>query len=141
MERIKIFIKKEEIKMTLKDVILAEIEQLRSDLNELEAGSKEYNAKADRLDKLMDKIIRMDEFDSKQECEVQQFNIEHELKRAQANEERKDRTIKNILQGLAIALPLGVTIWGTHKSIKFEQEGTITTIMGRGFIQKLLPKK
>lgn len=127
--------------MTLENMIMEEIESLRSELPKLEAGSKEYNAKAERLDKLMDKIIRMDEFNSKQACEIEQLNVDNEMKREQMDEERKDRIVRNVLQGLGIVLPLGVTIWGTCKSIKFEQEGTITTIMGRGFIQKLLPKK
>ena len=29
----------------------------------------------------------------------------------------------------------------TLTSLKFEEEGTVTTIVGRGFVNKLLPKK
>ena len=59
----------------------------------------------------------------------------------QMEEEKKDRWIKNGLAAAGIIIPTLVTIWGTVKSIKFEETGTITTIMGRGFINKLLPKK
>ena len=55
-------------------------------------------------------------------------------------EEKKDRLIKNILTGAGIIIPLGVTVWGTLKTLKFEEEGTVTTLMGRGFINKLFPK-
>lgn len=116
--------------MTIEDIIYEEIEKLKDEMEGLKPDSKEYEAKAKRLDSLMDKAIDMGK-----------FNVEREDKLIQQDEEKKDRMVKNVLQGLGIGLPLLVTIWGTHKSIKFEQEGTITTIMGRGFIQKLLPKK
>ena len=60
---------------------------------------------------------------------------------AQLESERKDRIIKNCISIAGIIIPVIVTIWGTKKSFEFEKEGTITTIMGRGFINKLLPKK
>ena len=116
--------------MTIENLIMEEINKLNGELEYLEVGSKEYESKVKRLDSLMDKAIEMGK-----------FNIEREDKMVQMDEEKKDRIVKNILNGLGIVLPLGVTIWGTVKSIKFEQEGTITTIMGRGFINKLLPKK
>ena len=56
-------------------------------------------------------------------------------------EEKKDRLVKNCISIGGIVLPVAVTIWGTLKSLKFEESGTVTTIMGRGFINKLLPKK
>ena len=67
--------------------------------------------------------------------------IEVEFKRQEMNEERKDRWIKNGIAALSVIVPTAVTVWGTIKTIEFEKEGTITTIMGRGFINKLLPKK
>lgn len=63
------------------------------------------------------------------------------LKKKQFEDEKKDRLIKNCISIAGIIIPIIVTIWGTKKSFEFEKEGTITTIMGRGFINKLLPKK
>ena len=56
-------------------------------------------------------------------------------------DEKKDRLIRNCISAAGIIIPSLLTIWGTFKTFKFEQEGTVTTIMGRGFINKLLPKK
>ena len=67
--------------------------------------------------------------------------IEASLKRAQMEEDRKDRRVKNGIAIGGIVLPLAVTIWGTFKTFRFEETGTITTMMGRGFINKLIPKK
>ena len=79
---------------------------------------------------MFDKKIEMDKVESEQL-----------IKKQQLEDEKKDRLVKNIMTAAGIALPLLVTIWGTKVSLKFEEEGTFTTIMGRGFINKLLPKK
>ena len=115
---------------TVENVILEDINELRDKLEDMEPGSKEYEATAKRLDALMDKAIKMGE-----------FNIEQNIKLQQMDEDRKDKLVKNILAAAGIVLPVGATIWGTLKSLKFEETGTVTTIMGRGFINKLLPKK
>lgn len=116
--------------MTIEELLFEEIEKLKDELDEAEPGSKEYEAKANRLDRLMSQAI-----------EIGKFNVEHEDKQALMNEDKKDRLVKNLLSAAGIVLPIIVTVWGTKASFKFEQEGTVTTIMGRGFINKLLPKK
>ncbi|MBO5906197.1 MAG: hypothetical protein J6Q84_07255 [Kiritimatiellae bacterium] len=66
--------------------------------------------------------------------------FENSLKAKQAESEDKDRLIRNIIAVTGIVVPSLITIWGTLKSLKFEETGSVTTIMGRGFINKLLPK-
>ena len=63
------------------------------------------------------------------------------LKMQQFEDEKKDRWVRNAISAAGVVLPILVTIWGTKVSLEFEKEGTFTTIMGRGFIQKLLPRK
>lgn len=74
------------------------------------------------------------------ESEVQ-AEFERKLKLKQIQEDRTDRWIKNGIAIAGIILPIGLSVWGTFKSFEFEKEGTITTIMGRGYINKLIPKK
>ena len=70
-----------------------------------------------------------------------QAKLDYDLKVKQIEEEKKDRLVKNCLTAAGIVIPVWVTIWGTLKTLEFEKTGTVTTIMGRGFINKLLPKK
>ena len=116
--------------MSVEDLIMEEIEKLTEELEGLKAGTDEYKAVADRLDKLMSKAIEMGK-----------VNIEAEQKAKEMEDERTDRLIRNGISIAGIVLPVAVTIWGTIRSLKFEENGTVTTIMGRGFINKLLPKK
>lgn len=116
--------------MNMEALLHKEIESQFECLNDLEAGSKEYETTVDGLAKLMDRAI-----------EIDKLNIEHDEKEDLANEERKDRWIKHAINIASIVIPTLVTIWGTKASFRFEKEGTITTIMGRGFINKMIPKK
>jgi hypothetical protein len=93
------------------------------------------------------------EFEKKRlELDTKKVDLEHEdktkdrdadtsFKTKQLEDDNKDKIIRNGIAIAGIVIPVLVTIWGTKKSFEFEKEGTITTIMGRGFINKLLPKK
>lgn len=125
------------IKTLLDDEIREEIENLK----DVEAGTDKHKAAVDALTKLLDRSIEMDKNDIEATDRYDRQTSETELKQKQIEDERKDRIVKNVLTGISVIGGFGLTIWGTCKSIKFEETGTITTIMGRGFIQKLLPKK
>lgn len=124
------------VETVLCKVIYKELEELEND----NLGAEERKAKVDEVTKLMDRaseIVRLD-IDAEDKAEARKF--EQELKLKQHKEETIDRWIRNGLTLTGIVLPLMVTIWGTKASFEFEKEGTITTAMGRGFLNKLLPK-
>ena len=116
--------------MKIQTLLNEEIEAEFEKLKDMEKGTEEYKTTVDGLTKLVEKSN-----------EMTKFEIEHDEKVKQMKEEKKDRVIKNVLTACGIIVPTIVTIWGTKASFEFEKEGTITTIMGRGFINKLLPKK
>ena len=125
------------VKALLNDEIEDEIEQLRK----VELGSDQHKIAADALAKLLDKSIEMDKLDLEYQDRFEAREAENELKQKEIEDEKKDRKVKNIITGVSEIGGFALTVWGTCKSIKFEETGSFTTIMGRGFIQKLLPKK
>lgn len=127
--------------MNVETLLYVEIEALFEKLGTLTPGSDEHKAVTEELAKLMDRAIEIERVnnDCRDKAEIREN--EKALKEKQFEDEKRDRLVKNILTAAGIVLPLAVTIWGTMVSLKFEEEGTFTTIMGRGFIQKLLPKK
>ena len=127
--------------MSIETLLIDEIETDFEKLRDLDPTSKEYQTAVDSLTKLMDRAIEMDKNENDCKAKAAAQEEEQRLKEQELADERKDRLIKNIMGAAGIVLPLLVTIWGTKASLKFEEEGTVTTIMGRGFIQKLLPKK
>lgn len=110
----------------LEDDVVSEMKKLRT----TPYDDKNYGTVSSTVDMLTSKKIELIKFESEQR-----------LKEQQLKDEKKDRLVKNVLTGAGIVLPIIVTIWGTKVSMEFEEEGTFTTIMGRGFINKLLPKK
>ena len=120
--------------------------------NELEAldstkkGSEEYKAIVDGIVKLTDRAIEFEklamEEEEKKEArkrEEEDRKREYELKLQQMAEQRKDRWINLGLTAAGIILPLWMTRWGIIRSLEFEKEGTITTVMGNGLFRNLIP--
>lgn len=131
-------------KMEIYYLLQEQIEGGLEGLGNIEIGSEEYKTAIDGITKLVDREIELKKLDSASDDKRHQRLLEikdRELDRARYESEEKDRQIKNVLTAAGIIIPTIVTIWGTFKSFQFEKEGSITTIMGRGFINKLLPKK
>lgn len=93
-------------------------------------NSDEYKDKVKTIADLSDRVI-----------ELERIEEESKNKERILEAENKGRWIDRAISLAGIVLPLGCTVWGTLKSLKFEKEGTVSTIIGRGFINKLLPKK
>ena len=127
--------------MKIEKLLHDEIQNEFEELKKMQLGGEEYRTTIDGLTKLVDRAVEIDKFNAEYQEKVDAREIENNLKMKQMADERKDRIWKNILTGLGIGVPAGLTIWGTLKSLKFEETGTVTTMMGRGFINKLLPKK
>lgn len=127
--------------MTTEKLLHEEIVNGFTNLNELEVGTEKREKAVNELTKLVDRAIEIDKLNIEHEEKVKNREIEIDFRNRQMAEERKDRIVRNSIAAAGIVIPSLITIWGTVKSLRFEQEGTVTTIMGRGFINKLLPKK
>lgn len=123
--------------MKFEKMLHDEIESEFECLQDIEFGSDEYKAGIDGVGKLIDKAIDLKRVEA--DCENKSKDLE--LRIQQAKDENKNQWIKDGISIAGIVVPTLVTIWGTVKTFKFEEEGSITTNIGRGFIQKLLPKK
>ena len=127
--------------MSVKTLIVEEIQDEIKELNKMEVGSDTYKTTVDGVTKLADRFIEIEKLEIDREFKASNQSIDEGLKLAEMENEKKDRLIKNCLTGLSIITGVGLTVWGTIKSLKFEEEGTVTTIVGIGFNNKLLPKK
>ena len=110
-------------------------------LKSLTPGTDEYHKAAKGIGELVDRAVELEKANIEAKMQLEKQKTENELKEKEMEAERKDRLIKNGIAAAGVVLPICVTVWGTLKSFEFERDGTITTIMGRGFINKLLPKK
>ena len=127
--------------MLIENLLEVEIDSEFEKLSEMEVGSEKYKTTIDGLTKLLDRSIELEKISNEQDDREMTRINEESFRRVQLESEKKDRLIKNCLTATGIVIPSIITIWGTLTSLKFEAEGTITTAIGRGFSNKLLPKK
>lgn len=127
--------------MTIEELLIDELDAEFQTLRTAKVGSEEHKAAGDMLVKLLDRKIEMDKVENDAKDKAAARESEERMKQKQFEDDKKDRLVKNTIAVAGIVLPIMLTIWGTKVSLKFEEEGTFTTIMGRGFINKLLPKK
>ena len=128
----------------IKEKLDEEIQSLLDNLGGLNKGSNEYQAVLDDVSKLIDKRNDIDKLDLEQaKYKLSEKSEEYKVdKDKELNEyNKKNQIISHAISIGTIVIPVLVTVWGTYKTLKFEETGTVTTIMGRGFINKLIPKK
>lgn len=118
-----------EIKTLLKEEVASEIQEL----HKMEVGSEQYKTTVEGLVKLTDRVIEMEKIEDHREDE----NVRIEMHAEEIRERKIDNAVKNTLTGVGILANCGLAVWGTCKSLKFEETGTITTGAGKEFFKKL----
>lgn len=116
--------------MEIETLLHQEIAKELDDLKHLDVGTEEHKSTVDGVTKLMDRAI-----------EMEKLGHEREEKEAQVRRDERNRVFQHILTFAGIALPLVVSTWGTLKILKFEETGTVTSLIGRGYANKMIPKK
>lgn len=125
------------IKTLLEEEIRSEIEML----GKHEPASAEYKALVDGVTRLTEQYNNLEKTNNdKYDKEDARYN-EMRVKDAELAMERKDRLVKNWLTGFSIGGGFVMTAVGAWATFKFEETGTVTSLIGRGFINRLLPKK
>ena len=134
-----------------KEALDGEISTELEVLDSMETNSEDYKIMVEGLTKLIDKSMELEkiEISKAQEAEKiknegEKIKLETEKIKFEAEQAKTNKIFQWIGYGISaagIVIPVAVTIWGTKVTLNFEKEGTVTTIMGRGFINKLLPKK
>ena len=104
--------------MDLKTLLREQIERESEHLSKLEVGTEEYCKSQDRLNILEDKMTDLVKFD----------------------DTKKDRTIKNVIEGVKTAGGIVLPVIGLVAITAFEKNDSFTTSL-RGFVNCFIPKK
>ena len=127
--------------MDIENLLDEEIKEQFGGLSKIEIGSDSYKTTVDGLAKLIDRSIELKKIESEREFKEESRAIDTRLKNRQLTDEKLNNYIKNGLTAAGLIVTTGLTVWGTVKTFKFEEDGTITSTIGRGFVNKLLPRK
>lgn len=127
--------------MSVRSLLKKEIESELATLEDMDLGSDECKVAIDGVTKLIGTLNEMDKLEFEYQDRSESREHEKELKMKEMKDERNDRIVKNLITIGTFAGGVALTVWGTYKTFKFEETGTVTSMIGRGFINKLLPKK
>ena len=121
-----------------------EIERELDAMYDMEVGSQEHTAAVRNLKELGVLVIDMRRLDVDEEDKSARRDAEERAREAEEHNKSEDRkaewkhrVINYILSAFSIGLPLVVVVWGTKKSFKFEEVGTISSQGGREIFKKL----
>lgn len=121
-------------KTLLRDEFKSEMEEL----SHIEVGTEQYKIAVDGITKLADRLIEIDKIDQDRQERIENREIETELKLMQIKEDRKDRRVKNIISAVGTGGGIGLAVWGTITSLKFDKEDIISTTLGRDWVKKTI---
>ena len=127
--------------MRIEDLLKREICNDLEVLSELDLGTDEYKAGADIVTKLIEREIELRRLEIERQEKVESRKAENDFRMKQIKENRVDRIIGYVINVAGIVVPVVVTIWGTGVTLRFEQEGVVTTTAGRHFWKRWFPNK
>lgn len=120
--------------MTYKELLDNEISEKIEALSVLEAGSDEHKATVDELTKLMDRSIELEKLEvnvAEKAKDREQTKLDTELKKEQLANDQKDKKFGRWTSVISIVVPVGVAIWGTLYTTKWEKTDTLTSTAGK----------
>lgn len=111
----------------LKQQLSSEFKTQLENLGKTDVGSDEYKVATDGVTKVADRII-----------EIEKIENEQALKAQQVKDDKRDKIIRNVIEGTKVVGGFGLAAWAFVASMNFEKEGTLTTQGGRSAINQLL---
>jgi hypothetical protein len=131
---------KGEIYMNAETRLYDEIETLNDKLLTLTPGTDEYDKVFKEYTALLDRAIELHRIEADTEDKAAARESAQALEIQKAKGEKGNRIVQAVINVVGIVLPVVLTVWGTNKSLKFEEEGTVTTTAGRNFMSRLFRK-
>ena len=139
-----------EVKADDRNLKMKEIEndaELRKEqiLIDKEAKSEDRNLKAKQIE--TDAELRREQMTTEQESKskdrdlkAKEIETDATLRREQMLTDKKLKRSDRIGNFMGVVIPAGVTVWGVIKTLTFEEEGIVKSLVTKGLIQKIIPK-
>lgn len=122
----------------IKSLLKKEIEAEFLELEKMQIGTDDYKTSVDGITKMIDKSIEISKIEADIDSKKEALDVETDLELKKQKNEHFNKMIVNILSGASIVSGVALTIWGTYKTLKFEETGTVTTTAGRNFINSVV---
>ena len=88
-----------------------------------------YKIAMEDRDKIRTELIKIEQMKNEERTQIEQ----------QKNDSKKD-FIKNTISTITFGITTIVSIYTINKTFKFDQEATVTSTLGRGILNSVIPK-
>lgn len=117
-----------------------ELEHQVSEMKRYEVGSKEYETAAKAISVLHNIIQESKKLEIDTDMKNITLENEYDVKSKQADENKRNRLWNTVVEIGGIVIPAVITIWGTKTTLRFEADGTPTSITSRSILPRLFKK-
>lgn len=124
--------------------VVSDISQLTDRLVKLKEVENEHEKIHIEEKKIEFERARIEAEKDKASIEQQKLDIEKQkisIEERKLEDEKKDRLVKNILSGLGVIIPAGITLTGMVLMFLFEEKGTITSKAGSKIVDRIFRVK
>lgn len=113
----------------LKSALWADYNKVSELIAVVDKDDDRYTDLLDERDKLRNELIKLD-----------QTIMETEVKKSQMEAENKREKVRNQITIGTFVVSTGISVYAILKTFKFDQTGTVTSTLGRGILNGVLPK-
>ena len=113
----------------IEKALWANYEKANNRIESLTAGSEEYKAALEERDKLRNELIKLE-----------QISQDNSVKLLQIESENRRENIRNGITIGTFTITTMISLYGLWKTFKFDEVATVTSTLGRGILNGVVPK-
>lgn len=124
--------------MNIERKLSEEFESQMEGLHKIELGTDAYKVTVDGVTKIADRIIELKKIEVEREEKSVDRDVEESLKTQEMKELKKDRIVRNVIEGAKVVVPVvGAFAMGII-SMKWEKVDTLTSSAGKASLREIL---
>jgi hypothetical protein len=113
----------------IKETLWADYENVSDKLKVTDIDNAKYESLLEERDKIRNELIKLE-----------QSTMDVELKRTQIEVENKRDTVRNLITIGTFVVSTSLSLYAISKTFRFDQESTVTSTLGRGILNSVIPK-
>lgn len=113
----------------IKETLWADYSKVSKQIESLEIKDDNYELLLEERDKIRNELIKFEQAD-----------MEAKHKQGQLEAENKREKIRNQITIGTFVVSTGVSVWAILRTFRFDETATITSTMGRGILNGVIPK-
>ena len=113
----------------IKDALWEDYHTISKTINETDVKSEKYLTVLEERDKLRNELIKLEQIEQDKEVKISQIEAEN----------KRDK-IRNGITISTFVVSTGISVYAIAKTFKFDQVATVTSTLGRGILNGVVPK-